>query len=87
MGERGGALNSLSPNWKPKLILFFNIHLFLFYDYGCFAFMHQMFYSALAGQKRVLDPLGLELQRTVSCYVVLGLKPRSSERAAAALNT
>lgn len=40
---------------------------------------------AYGGQKKVLDPLKLELQEVVSCLVVLGPKPGSSAKEATAL--
>lgn len=43
-------------------------------------------YSAHRGQKKVLDPLELELQTNVSHHVNIGNRPRSSERVGKALN-
>ena len=40
----------------------------------------------LQGQNRELDPVGPELQVAVSCHVGAGVEPRSSARAASALN-
>ena len=42
-------------------------------------------YSALGSQKRVLDPLGLELQMVVSTLWELGIEPGTSERAVSAV--
>lgn len=39
---------------------------------------HSCLPSALRGQKRVFDPLGLDLQTVVSQKCVLGIEPRSS---------
>lgn len=44
-------------------------------------------FSALSGKKRVLDPLELEVERVVSLYVVLGLRPGFSGKAASASTT
>lgn len=41
-------------------------------------------FSALRGRKRVLDPLEPEVERFVRLYVVLGLRPGFSGRAASA---
>ena len=41
---------------------------------------------AHGGQKRASDPLGLELQMVVSCYMALGVKLVSSVTAASAFN-
>lgn len=41
--------------------------------------------GALGGQKRMSDPLELELQMIMSHHKVLGIQPRSSERAVQAL--
>jgi hypothetical protein len=42
--------------------------------------------GAHGSQRRVSDPLELELQFVVSCHVVLGIKPRSSEKVVSSLN-
>lgn len=39
-----------------------------------------------SGQRRALDPLKLELEVVISHHMVLGIKPKTSEKAASALN-
>lgn len=56
--------------------------------YICFAYMYiyPVHTVPKETQKRVMDPLGLELQRFVMYHVALGIEPRSSERVASVLN-
>lgn len=58
------------------------LNICVFYVYGCSAYLYVCaphIPGAAGGQKRVLVPLGLELQVVVSCCVLLGIKLRSLE--------
>lgn len=52
----------------------------------CFILVHYVLAWCCVGQKRVLDPLVLELRMTVSCYVGAENWKGLSSRAASALN-
>lgn len=65
--------------FTPVLFIF-NVCEFCLHVCLCTMYMH----GAWGGQKRVLGPLGLELWMVVSSYVMLGITPGSSERAACA---
>lgn len=69
---------------------FFSIcQYFIYYFYVRMFCLHVYLphaYSTQRDQKRVTDPLGLELQRFVMYHVALGIEPRSSERVASVLN-
>jgi hypothetical protein len=60
------------------------LNICMFYVYGCSAFLYVCtphMLGAPGGQKRVLGPVGLELQMVVSCCVQLSIKLRSPGRA------
>lgn len=73
------TVEKVGRNVLIQFIMFLGIVLFklIFYVYGCFAIFARIYvcthmHSACGGQKRELDPLGLELQMFVSCYLDAG---------------
>lgn len=62
--------------------------IYLLYVYGSFVCVtvHPACGPCHRGEKKELDPLGLELKVVVSCDVDAGIKSRSSERASSAPN-
>lgn len=70
----GGRGQSLELYLRCHPFCFFT-NLFLFYLYEYIAYMYisePTSYSARGGQKRASDPLELELQAVVICYVGAG---------------
>ena len=70
----------------PHLVLIFELFKDVFallHVYDCFASMYVCVPSIQGGQKRVSDPLELELQMVVSYHVILGAEPVSPARTSA----